>query len=605
MADRPILTQAHQGKLIESAIDPEVALERGYASVAPGDPRLRPFAEYQRATGILMPVRPPDGSNGLYQLRRDYDRLIRDRSGGKDRQAKYELPTGQAHRLDMHPRAQRWKDNPGVTLWVTEGIKKGDALVSLGRCAVALGGVWCFRKECIPDWDLIALRGRVVVIVFDSDAETNPSVAAARDALAAFLTERGARVRIVRLPHGADGKKIGIDDFVAAGGELVELLAKHCTDWVPPAEGTCPREACRANARELTRTRELESLEARIIAAPKDGGLRPNRRLPALLLVRRYYSDARRSTHPEAEPGKPAAWKPSRPVVDGDGWDTINMKRWAGEVGLSDDTLRKTAHELAGLGVLEVDTPRETLPSGQIVTRTKIRPKAGSLVETVRALTTVVQAPSGWGGKRTWRCPDHWEAKIELKRVCAVCGAAAEEVELDATGTQLASRCVDASSDGLSPGAPRTNGTQLASRSGIRPAVPPAGLQLASRLARQRQERETKEAAAIPRPCLSAGCDTALRPGQAFLCDRHRAKDGPSPPDEKRDAVTIRTEKAWRDAGIDVARLKEARAAGVDVIAAARATGVEGDAASFAAAFPASRTLELPLAAEDPPPPID
>lgn len=242
-ASTEILLPQHRDQLeADSGINAEVIDGRGYRSVTATDPHLEPFEAYQRTSGILIPVRPPDGSNGRYQLRRDRDRVRQDGS-----RAKYEQAAGQGHRLDVHPRNHKWLKDPRVTLWITEGIKKGDALTSAGRCAVALGGVWCFRKECLPDWGTIELNGRVVLICFDSDAETNPNVAQARDELAAFLAERGAIVKIIRLPHGPTGKKIGIDDYLALGGDLVELVAQRAEPWrlgQQPAGGSDGEQTC-------------------------------------------------------------------------------------------------------------------------------------------------------------------------------------------------------------------------------------------------------------------------------------------------------------------------------------------------------------------------
>ena len=43
--------------------------------------------------------------------------------------------------LDVHPAARPTLANPDTPLFVTEGIKKGDCLVSHGCCVVALLGV--------------------------------------------------------------------------------------------------------------------------------------------------------------------------------------------------------------------------------------------------------------------------------------------------------------------------------------------------------------------------------------------------------------------------------------------------------------------------------
>ena len=78
------------------------------------------------------------------------------------------------------------------------GVKKGDALVSRGLCAVAVIGVWNWRgtndkggKTVLPDWEHIALNTRQIYIVFDSDVMLKPEVHAALVRLKAFLEARG------------------------------------------------------------------------------------------------------------------------------------------------------------------------------------------------------------------------------------------------------------------------------------------------------------------------------------------------------------------------------------------------------------------------------
>ena len=87
--------------------------------------------------------------------------------------------------------------DPQIPLWITEGARKADAGVSAGLCCIALLGVWNWRGRndadgltALPDWELIALYGRDVYLVFDSDVTIKPAVAAALRRLKAFLGER-------------------------------------------------------------------------------------------------------------------------------------------------------------------------------------------------------------------------------------------------------------------------------------------------------------------------------------------------------------------------------------------------------------------------------
>ena len=76
-------------------------------------------------------------------------------------------------------------------------MKKGDALANRGLCAVALLGVWNWRgsndrggKVALPEWEYVALNGREVYVVFDSDVMLKPGVHAAMVRLKAFLEAR-------------------------------------------------------------------------------------------------------------------------------------------------------------------------------------------------------------------------------------------------------------------------------------------------------------------------------------------------------------------------------------------------------------------------------
>ncbi len=123
--------------------------------------------------------------------------------------------------------------DPQQTLYVTESPRKADAAVSLGLACVDFPGI---RMLCLDDetWDYIGVHDREVRIVFDADAGTKPDVGAAEWWLAEYLTQRSAKVRVLRLPAG------GLDDYLAAGRRLddlpdVELPAQ------PPVVAWSPR----------------------------------------------------------------------------------------------------------------------------------------------------------------------------------------------------------------------------------------------------------------------------------------------------------------------------------------------------------------------------
>ncbi len=188
------LSDNHRRMLTEeSGIAPEVIEVRGYRTVhKKAELKRLGFSEAQCGVpGLLIPIRSPAGEIVLYQYRPDAPRI----KDGKP--VKYETPSGSRMALDVHPFARGMLGDPSVPLFVTEGIKKGDALVSRGLCALALIGVWNWRgtnerggKTILADWDYVALNGRRVYIVFDSDVMLKPAVYKALVGLKAVLEVR-------------------------------------------------------------------------------------------------------------------------------------------------------------------------------------------------------------------------------------------------------------------------------------------------------------------------------------------------------------------------------------------------------------------------------
>ncbi len=143
------------------------------------------------------------------------------RTDDRGRPRKYEAVVGRASVLDVHLFNFAKLADPCVRLFITEGVKKGDALTSGGECAISLSGVfnWLGQLGTLGDWEDVPLRGREVVICFDSDAATNRNVARAMKRLGAWLRSRGARpVRfVVTPPIPTFGGKTGVDDFLRMG----------------------------------------------------------------------------------------------------------------------------------------------------------------------------------------------------------------------------------------------------------------------------------------------------------------------------------------------------------------------------------------------------
>src|SRR5215204_989942 len=205
----------------ESAIDPAVALERGYylEKTKRGLERLGFKRSQQRVPALVIPRFSPSGDPISAQIK-PHNPLVEERNG-KSRPRKYETPAGTPVRLSVPPRAVPMMRDVQKTLYVTEGDKKADALASVGDCCISLQGVECWRV--LEDWEEVKLYGREVVIAFDADVMVNPNVQKALQDLAAFLQERGALVKYLLWPERYRGTKTGIDDYLAAGGKILEL----------------------------------------------------------------------------------------------------------------------------------------------------------------------------------------------------------------------------------------------------------------------------------------------------------------------------------------------------------------------------------------------
>lgn len=228
MSDYGLHIFPQHARLLEgSAISPEAARDRGYVSV---DTKKRlasaGFKPYQQRTpGLLIPVHDTSGAVALWQYRPDKPR--ENRSG---KLVKYETPGGSRMVMDVPPRIRAALGDPKVPLWVTEGVRKADAAVSAGLTCVALLGVWNWKgtntlggKTALPAWHDIALNGRRVYVAYDSDVMTNPKVHAALADIGGYLAYKGADVRYIYLPAAGDAK-VGLDDYLAAGGSADDLL---------------------------------------------------------------------------------------------------------------------------------------------------------------------------------------------------------------------------------------------------------------------------------------------------------------------------------------------------------------------------------------------
>lgn len=273
------LSAYHRGELEkESAIDPEVIAERGYVTVdrparnsghaqtLPGVPwsagaegtrdllRRMGFPSWairedHYFPGLWIPQYTPRGERYAGQFKPKSPVPNRD---GK--RMKYASAKGQ-NRLDVHPRWTRDRgqhdaaklpaiQDPSLPLWITEGVKKADALTSRGCVTVALAGVYNWRNThaTLGDWEDVRIRGREVWIVFDADTVTKPDVQRAMERLGKWLRAKGAvKVWYLVVPPAVEDSAVkGVDDYFAAGGTLV-TLEREAKDKPPRSTDTSDR----------------------------------------------------------------------------------------------------------------------------------------------------------------------------------------------------------------------------------------------------------------------------------------------------------------------------------------------------------------------------
>ena len=135
------LSERHRTKLLEeSGISPEDIRERGYFTASnPEQLRELGFAEYQ------LNVRPWSSrsteSTGWPASSTASVRIDpREDATKPSKFIKYEQPKGTGIVLDVPPRARPMLSDKSKRLWIVEGEKKADSLISRGECAVGAPG---------------------------------------------------------------------------------------------------------------------------------------------------------------------------------------------------------------------------------------------------------------------------------------------------------------------------------------------------------------------------------------------------------------------------------------------------------------------------------
>jgi hypothetical protein len=213
----------HLEDLRQSGLSDETLDVCGIRSAPEKDVRRKLRRRKKLSPGIEFPYTALNGEGDFSRFKLDDPPV-----GKNGRPCKYLSPVGAPNHLYIAPTLYREILNDVTRdLLLTEGEKKTLAAIQAGFACIGLAGVWCWRgknsqtghSEPIPDLDHIAWKRRNVYIVFDSDLAENAGVRRAEWMLAQELQRRGAIVRVVRLPDGAGGQKVGLDDFLVLHGD--------------------------------------------------------------------------------------------------------------------------------------------------------------------------------------------------------------------------------------------------------------------------------------------------------------------------------------------------------------------------------------------------
>jgi DNA repair protein RadA/Sms len=197
------------------AVDPAYARKSGLRAADAATVKLMKL--YPALDGIVIPYFDPLTRQRLDMLRVRFFEppLVKGRlqrfTQPKDMMEVYCDP-----QVDWKPIFKSAKD----PLWITEGEVKALAAILAGFNTIAIGGVNNYGgPELTALLRQIKWEGRDVYLVYDSDLTTNKRVELARDKLARILQEFEAIVRAVTIPPwGADGAKLGLDDFLKLFG---------------------------------------------------------------------------------------------------------------------------------------------------------------------------------------------------------------------------------------------------------------------------------------------------------------------------------------------------------------------------------------------------
>ena len=178
---------------------------------------------------------------------------------------KYLSKEGAEPGIYFHPKDLEDLQEPSIPLIIAEGEKKalkGHQELK-GYVVTGIPGCWGFshKKELSPQWQLVPLEGREVIVCPDTDFKTNPKVSAAMNALLVHLRRHGAKVKLIDLSIKGVKEKIGLDDYLMKEGKnkFLDMLDQPMWEFGQLEAREFPRIPTEKNMVPLFKKLVLES----------------------------------------------------------------------------------------------------------------------------------------------------------------------------------------------------------------------------------------------------------------------------------------------------------------------------------------------------------
>lgn len=220
----------HRADLKKSGLTEETIAAAGIRTIPLGD--IDKVIGYS-ITEINSAYRIPFG-DGFERAKVFYRRDATPPKGKKFRKYHQKADTGNRLYIPpmIDPAALR---DTSKAVHVIEGEKKALSAVQAGYVAVAITGLWNWKRkgtdELIRDFQKITLKDRKVILVPDSDwRDPKKNLKQAVERFARALQIAGARVSILNLPVEGD-EKVGLDDYLVKHG--VESFARLAPEVFP------------------------------------------------------------------------------------------------------------------------------------------------------------------------------------------------------------------------------------------------------------------------------------------------------------------------------------------------------------------------------------